>query len=110
MKKQTQFLIFIFIFFLSISSILYADGCGFMSFGRSYWRPGMMHFGFGGISMWLLLIVIIGLVVYLIVRAQKNQSSAGQRGGETPMDIAKERYARGEITKEEYEQLKKDLA
>ena len=31
------------------------------------------------------------------------------RGGETPLDIAKRRYAQGEITKEQYEEIKRIL-
>ena len=31
------------------------------------------------------------------------------RGGETPLDIAKRRYAQGEITKEQYEEIKRTL-
>jgi putative membrane protein len=60
---------------------------------------------YGRTSMWLLLLILIGLVVYLIVRIQKR----GVHIGEEPLDIAKERYARGEITREEFEEMKREL-
>jgi len=56
-------------------------------------------------------IVIIGLVVWLIVRGS-NRSYTNQnmhREKENPLNIIKLRYAKGEITKEEYETMKKDL-
>jgi len=68
--------------------------------------------GFGGMMWygWLFWIIIIGLVVYLIVKLA-NRSSAGSNNqtNETPLDILKKRYARGEISKEEFESKKKDL-
>ena len=103
------------IIFLTILSIfilvvpLYSDCFGLMSHGRGYRGPGMMHFGFGGIFMWIILLAIIGLVVYLVVRNQKKVSSGEHHEGVTPLDIVKKRYARGEISREEFEQLKKDL-
>jgi len=38
--------------------------------------------------------------------AKHNASTIKQ----DPLDIAKERYAKGEITKEQFEQIKKDLS
>jgi len=32
-----------------------------------------------------------------------------EAGAETPMDILKKRYAKGELTREEFEQMKRDL-
>jgi putative membrane protein len=59
--------------------------------------------GWGGAVLWILWIAVIVLVIYLIVRGQ----TFGKR--ETPLDILKRRYAAGEISKEEFERMKKDL-
>jgi putative membrane protein len=59
--------------------------------------------------MGLVFIAAVGLIVYLVVRGEtKKKQGAGD--AETPLDIAKKRYARGEITREQFEQLKKDLS
>ena len=50
------------------------------------------------------------LIVWAIVAATRHSGGAHETtASRTPLDIAKERYARGEITREQFEQLKKDL-
>ena len=53
----------------------------FMFFGRGFRPPWQGHGGHSGEGM----------------------------GTETPLDILKKRYAKGEITKEEFEQMKNDI-
>jgi putative membrane protein len=66
---------------------------------------------FGGIAMLIFWGLIIWLVVWGITRLTENKrSSGGTDTGRSPLDIAKERYARGEITKEQFDQMKKDLS
>jgi len=68
--------------------------------------------GFGGMMWygWILWIIIIGIAVYLIVKlANRSCSGSGNQSNETPLDILKKRYARGDISKEEFETKKKDL-
>ena len=64
--------------------------------------------GFGGMFMWILFVIIIGIVAYFIIQNSKTKSAGGTTQ-ETPLDILKKRYAKGEITKEEYERMKKDV-
>jgi putative membrane protein len=67
----------------------------------------MMFFGGWMIIVW---IIIIGLIVWGIIALTRRSGSTTDTGSkQTPLDIAKERYARGEITKEEFERIKKDL-
>ncbi len=88
-------------------------GRGMMGQGMmgGYRRNPSMFFPFGGLIMWVLILIIIGVVVYFIVRTQRGVSGRNyiSSGDETPLDIAKKRYARGEISREEYETIKKNL-
>jgi putative membrane protein len=76
------------------------------------WGPNMMGYG-GGWSMgifmlifWVAVIVGIAFLVKWVV----GQSGGGSHGGnESPLDILKKRYARGEIDKAEFEEKKQDL-
>ena len=61
---------------------------------------------------WIFWLVILGLLIWLIVslvsRSQDRREIPPQQQ-ESPLDILKKRYARGEITKEEFEEKKKDI-
>jgi putative membrane protein len=70
---------------------------------------GFSPFYFGRISMWILLVVLIAVVVWLVVRVNRRGKSASGSQGFSPLDIAKQRYAKGEISRGEYETLKRDL-
>ncbi len=63
-----------------------------------------MGFGGGMLVFWVLVVVVIGLVVAWINRSQNKSGSS-----KAPLDILKERYAKGEIDKQEFETKKKDL-
>ena len=85
----------------------------------------MMNFGyssFAGIG-WIFMILCWGLIVVGIValirwianqsrdnRDRGNEKPFNSAQGKSPLDILKERYAKGEINKEEFEEKKKDLA
>ena len=61
--------------------------------------------------MVLLWVGLIALLVWVVMKIVKSSSNGGG-GGESrkdAMDIARERYAKGEISKEEFEQIKQDL-
>ena len=74
----------------------------------------MMMMGFGGIGLILMLLFWGGLIfggVWLV----KTLFNNGQNGPAAPrqpsaQEILDQRYARGEISREEYEIIKKDLA
>jgi putative membrane protein len=68
----------------------------------------MMNYWSIGAVMWLLLLILVVVVVYFLVR---GLGTGGSRPtpSETPLDILKKRYARGETTKEQSDDMKKDL-
>ncbi len=77
----------------------------------------MMGFGFGFPFMFLFWILIIGLVVWAIVQlAARSQSGSSNHQGaarsssqDAALEVLKQRYARGEITKSEFDEMRRDL-
>jgi putative membrane protein len=72
--------------------------------GGAGWGWGL---GFG----WIFMILFWGLIILGIVALAKWLFSSAGSGasGKGTLEILKERYARGEITREQYEQMRKDL-
>jgi putative membrane protein len=70
----------------------------------------MMGYGwYGGGLMWLILIIVAVVVIYFVLNRNKNYGPSEDSDRESPMDILKKRYAKGDITKEEFDRLKKDI-
>lgn len=69
---------------------------------------GFHGWGLGWIFMILLWSVLI-LGVVALVRWLSRSSSAQPATGKTALDILEERYALGEIEKNEFDQKKRDL-
>lgn len=61
-----------------------------------------------GFVMALFWLLILAFGAFIVVRLLRSHE-AGHNVKASPLDIAKERYAKGEITQEQYEQLKKEL-
>ena len=83
-----------------------------------HWHDGMWGLGGSWLAMLLMLalwgLVLAGIVVGIIalVRWASSQGGGGTTAGpgETPLDILKARYARGEITREQFHDMKRDIA
>lgn len=86
---------------LTMSSCYYPRGWHMMDDWRH--APG----GYGGVFMWIIFLVLIGFVIYFVLRGEKWMKRGGSE--ETALDILKKRYAKGEITKQEYDRVKKEL-
>lgn len=65
--------------------------------------------GFGFVFMLLFWGLVILGIAALIRWLMTQPSSSRSPHDKTPLEIAQERYARGEIGREEYEQIKRDL-
>lgn len=75
----------------------------------------MMNWGgFGWIFMllfWFLIIFgSVELIRYLVKAEKGNDTDKEKPRDKTPLDILKERYAKGEINKEEFEEKKRGLS
>ena len=70
---------------------------------HSNWGGMGFGMGFGMILFWAMIIVA------LIVLFRGSCGNGNRKTEKSALDILKERYARGEIGREEFEQIKRDL-
>ena len=101
-----------------------AESLGWMPMMNMMWggTNNMMNFGFGplGWFSWIFMILWWALVIIGIValikwltsqsRGTHNHEKSASLAGRSVLDILKERYAKGEIDKKEFEGKKKDLS
>ncbi len=73
--------------------------------GYGSWGNMMGWFG-GGIMVIVFWAAVIYFVVWLVRNNKTNETDSGKKA----LDILKERYAKGEIDKKEFEDKKKDLS
>jgi putative membrane protein len=70
-----------------------------------------MHNGFG---WWMVLgsvwfVFFWGLVIWAVISLVSRHAPAQEAGSPTAIEIAKRRYASGDISREEFDQLRRDL-
>ena len=91
----------------------FAQSGGYRNWHMGRWMMGDWGMGwFGMIFMLLFWVLVIVGIVFLIRWLVQNTGSRGSSGVGTSsqaMNILKERYAKGEITHDEFESMKKEI-
>ncbi len=77
------------------------------------WRPLVRHGD--GMGWWMLfgsiwMLIFWGAIIWLIIWGASRFSGSGWRSENDPLEIARRRYASGEITQEQFEQLRRALS
>jgi putative membrane protein len=88
--------------FSNFRALFDSEDCFFIGDGKM-----MGGFGLGFMGIFWVVLIIVGLIFF-------RQYTKGRKGpedtGSTPLEILKQRYAKGEIDKQEYETKKRDLS
>lgn len=74
-------------------------------YGWDWWFGGGLFMAFFMLAFWTL--IIAGAVWF--IRYIANSAPSGGAHGQSALDILKERYAKGEIDKSEFDAKKKDI-
>lgn len=85
-------------------------GGGNPMMGFSGWNNMMGGWGGFGIFGWLFMLIFWALIILGIIAIIRYLSTTGKKESRSPLDILKERYAKGEMSKEAFEEMKKDLS
>lgn len=81
----------------------------FTQFAEYYHRP--MAYGGGDWIGVFVTILFFGLIIGTLIAVYRiaNRPGPSESAYRDPLDIAKERYAKGDITKEEFTDIRKEL-
>jgi putative membrane protein len=72
---------------------------------------GINHnLGIGSGYLWIIGIIVLAVVIWLVVKIMSRSDKRNLPIEKSPMDILNERYARGEISKQEYVEKKKAIS
>jgi len=79
-------------------------------YSENFWMNGMWIFPFIMIfAMLFVVFMFFGRRGFMAPWNHHNQNHYTNKQTETPIDILKKRYANGEINKEEFDKIKKDI-
>ncbi len=91
---------------VSIAAAVQGPAFGMGPYGYFYpWHSGLW---LGAMVLWMLLFwaLVIGGIAWLISALRPREAPGGP---EDPLETLRRRYARGEITREQYEEMRRDL-
>ena len=108
-KKAIYISFIIFLILLGPLSLFNYAFAGWGNFNGWHMGPGMMG-GWGFFGIFFLIIVIVGIVLLVVWLNRKLPDKQNSNSDESALNILKKRYALGEISKEDYEKMKKDIS
>ena len=80
------------------------------TYGPGWMMGGSSGFGFLGMILWLIVLIVIVAAGVWIVRSRAPMGASRPTARRSPgLDVLEERYARGEINRDEYLEKKRDL-
>lgn len=68
---------------------------------------GGHHWGMGW--WWIIGLIVLIAIIWIVVKSMNQNTGFTQSPEKSALNILKERYAKGEIDKNEFEERKKDL-
>lgn len=102
---------------VALASGVVIAGSAVLAQAQPYGGPGMMggwgYGGFGAFGMIIWVVILIAVIAGVVWLVRTVAAPGGTRGASTrrspALDVLEERYARGEINREEYLQKKGDI-
>jgi putative membrane protein len=96
-----------------VLSPAFAQSGGYRNWHMGRWMMGDWGMGWFGMIMMLLfwVLVIAGIVVLIrwLIQSTGSKNSSNVGTASQAMEILKERFAKGEITRDEFESMKKEI-